>query len=297
MIDDIDIENLTSENYKIKKSILRESIIRVDYTDVIALEKDNLISNIEKELKKYNLRIVNKSTIGEIKIDLKNILSLDPSASRNNTPIDFVNNRIVYEFYNEKENLSVQISPLFTYIRQKGSFIKDTPGYLGYENLSKVIVNVLKVINNNIPLNYTRIGIRKFNSLFSTKKSVIKKAFNKLLVNDIAFYPSKINNFYNPRIEKLYNFYKNNFGVNLHNYIQIVQLENQNGKKVNSYNFNFDIDVYTSPELLNNNIEQNMLKGTLEQANKILYAIFLWSLSGESINNLQNDKNITEIVL
>ena len=297
MINNIDIKKFTCENYPIKKSILRESLIRLDYVDVLDLEREDLLFSIEKELQKKNFSIIKTSTIGEVKIDLKNILSLDPSINRNSTPIDFINNRKVYVFFNKDLNIYIQISPLFSYIRQKGSFVNDSPKYYGYDNLSNVIVQVLEIINQYIPLNYTRIGIRKFNSLFSSKKTTIKNAFNKLLINDILFYPRKIKDLCNPRIEKLYNFYIDNYGVNLRNYLQVVQLKDPSGKKVDAYNFNFDIDVYTYPDLLKGDIEQSMLKNCLNNANNLLYSMFLWSLSEESREKLLNNKNITEIDL
>lgn len=289
-----DVAEYNKENYKIKKSILRDAVIRVDYEDIVDLTINDLIFKIEKYLNIKKFKLIAESKMADIQVEINQ--NLDPDVN-NNIPINIYNRRTVYTFKHtdDKLNLLLIVTPIFCYIQQNGSFITDNPKYLGFDTLSTLLMGVLDFINSEKPLFYTRIGIRKINSLFTKNKSSLKNAFAPIFIKNIDFFPPKIKNKGNPKVDQIYNFPIGEFNVNLRTLLQIIGLMSPRNQIVNVYNFNFDIDTY----LINNeeNLSHDNLMIILKEANDTLFAIFLRCLSESARKSLVENKNITEITL
>jgi len=291
------IEELTLEKYPIQKSLLRDALIRVDYNDFVDFTPE-IISAIEKYLLKTSYRLKETGLFKELRFQLNlNIdpRNFDPMDTVETLPVEHYNHRKILVIKEEETNTIIHVSPLFSFIQQKGSFINNEPPYKKFPDLSNILINILEIINNHIPLSYNRIGIRKINSQFSQKKKELKEAFNNLLIKDLDFFRGKPKKTDNPKIEKLYNFKLNNHNINLLTVLQVFSLMNPDQEEVNAYNFNYDIDTYLTK--VDVEIKQSDLFSILEKANKYSFAMFLWCLKEEARQKLVNNEYITEISL
>lgn len=248
------------ERENLKRNILKETIIRVDFEGVLPVELDNILLKSKAVLKENGFN------------QYKN----EENLTNNMTGV--VNNSflLTHLFENTNKGYSIRISCNFLVLTIHSN------GYTPYEEYVKLFVELFDIYKENVDfLSLKRFGFRKNNFCYIKDYDKINKYFspNYFSLNEpIDGYLLKIKE----RREKLE---KENLVINLIYTIKEEEIENEKWYKVI-----VDSDIYT----INSNVINNIMGNNEEfkEVNETLFNLFVKALTDDFVDILSSDKNI-----
>lgn len=244
----------------LKRNILKETIIRVDFEGVLPGELDKILLKSKAILKENGFN------------QYKN--EGNPS---NNITSGVVNSFLLtHLFENTDKGYSVRISCNFLALTSHSN------GYTPYEDYAKLFVKLFDIYNENVDfLSLKRFGFRKNNFCFIKDYNKISKYFS----SDYFSFNEPIEGYTLKIKERREILEKENLTINLCYGINEEEIEKDKWYKVT-----VDSDVYTNHSDLINNIMKN--NDEFNNVNDTLFNLFITVLTDDFIELLSSDKII-----
>lgn len=271
----------------LKHSILKQVILRIDYSNIMDNDIENIISSELREVYFSNgfAKFWNEY---ENSIDL----NLPEKGNANAIPsLDNFEKLNLWCFYGENDEIKKKIKLSKKYFYLSITVKTKYNSFLDYiEIVSKTICKIKEKVSM---LNIGRISMRKINACFIEDLNIVEKYFNKnvfdikneIIAEDYTKF-SALNNV----------ILLKNKGINV-NYIRSLQKGTNANKTKDMYQIVLDLDSYINDrEKLLNIKNQNDIVEVIKDINEELFDVFIRGLTEYFVTELQKDKMDDEYI-
>lgn len=264
----------------LKHSILKQVIFRIDYSNIMDNDVENVISNSLRSLYFQN-------GFEKFWNEYENSVDINlPNSNRNDDVPQFNNfERInLWCFYGEDEYLkkTIKLSRNYFYLS-----LSVKTKYTSFIDYIDIINHTMTKIKERVTeLRYTKISMRKINSCIINNLDNVSKYFNEKVFNienEVLKYDvNDFNALTNSVILK-----RNDINVN---YIRNLQKGTNALKNEVLYQIVLDLNSYINDiNTINDYSERNELTNLITNINTELYNVYIEGLTNLFIEKLQND--------
>lgn len=260
-------ENINREN--LKNNFLKQTILRIDYDFLFPNYIMEVIEKLDQELKDDDYRIENS-----VRNDYN--LDLTPSGMGINQ-----NQEKVFTLINNDNSIVIEVTKNFSCIIV--NYINEYKDLNDILEIFMILIDNIKDVRNNIK--FTRLGLRKTNSLLVENINVCNDIFEKELIDFIGDKDELVSS------RKEENYLKNDRGVNYLVSVQSGQLEKDDNIK-DVFQIVYDIDNYV---ISANNVDvslkelKNLNLEVFDNFKKGIKVEFLEKLINSSIDEINQE--------
>ncbi len=208
---------------KYDNNYLKQVIFRIDFSQLLEVNKNGLKPEIQREFAKINFNDFSKRELREFEIIFNKSLRTDKDQL-----ID------IYEFLDKSKNNKITICEKFMII--------ENFEYVTFEEFKKIISNIVNIFSTHYSINIIRLGLRYINEIVIDEGNPFE--WSNFINNSLIF---SLNNFLESDKENVCR-YIGRFDINKEDYILAIKygiLNSLYPEKIARKEFTLDFDCST----------------------------------------------------